>query len=154
VVGVNIDIPGSAPSVIKVWDDRHIEEGIDSGVDDEVCPDQPPSPPRLQADVEIKVILYIPFISSIRLRTLLLLPPPPSHPHRPHRLRLYPNMPHCPDFSDLDSLTPLMDIDIMSPQHVIRGVGGVREVEEWGLKVQKLASVFSVTLVFVSVSSK
>jgi len=36
VVGVNIDEPGSAPRVIKAWDDRHIEQGIDSGVDDEV----------------------------------------------------------------------------------------------------------------------
>lgn len=31
-----------------------------------------------------------------------------------------------------------------------RGLDGRREVEEWGLKVQKLASVHSVTLLFVS----
>lgn len=43
-----------------------------------------------------------------------------------------------------------MDLDVSSPPVVQRGAGGVREVEEWGLKVQKLASVHSVTLFFVS----
>jgi hypothetical protein len=43
-----------------------------------------------------------------------------------------------------------MDLDMTSPPVVQRGIGGVREVEEWGLKVQKLASVHSVTLFFVS----
>ena len=43
-----------------------------------------------------------------------------------------------------------MDIDAASAP-TTRGLGGVREVEEWGLKVQKLASVQSVTLFFVSV---
>jgi hypothetical protein len=42
-----------------------------------------------------------------------------------------------------------MDLDVSSPPVVQRGAGGVREVEEWGLKVQKLASVHSVTLFFV-----
>jgi len=46
-----------------------------------------------------------------------------------------------------------MDVDISATQHITRGLGGVREIEEWGLKVQKLASVFSATLVFVSTSS-
>jgi len=42
-----------------------------------------------------------------------------------------------------------MDVDMTSPP-IVRGIGGVREVEEYGLKVQKLASVHSVTLFFVS----
>lgn len=36
VTGVNLFDPSSAPRVIKTWDDRLIEEGVDSGVDDEV----------------------------------------------------------------------------------------------------------------------
>lgn len=99
-----------------------------------------------------KLILHIPFIQSLRLRTLLLLPPSPSHPNRPSRLRLYANLPTCPDFADVEALTPIMDLDVSSPPAVQRGVGGVRDVEEWGLKVQKLASVHSVTLFFVSLT--
>jgi hypothetical protein len=36
VVGVNLVEPDSAPRVIKTWDDRLTEGGVDSGVDDEV----------------------------------------------------------------------------------------------------------------------
>ena len=36
VQGVNLLEPGSAPKVIKTWDDRLLEEGVESGVDDEV----------------------------------------------------------------------------------------------------------------------
>ena len=44
-----------------------------------------------------------------------------------------------------------MDLDINSPPPGYRrGVNGEREVEEWGLKVQKLANVHTVTLLFVS----
>lgn len=37
VVGVNLADPHSAPRAIKTWDDRLNEDGIESGVDDEVC---------------------------------------------------------------------------------------------------------------------
>lgn len=48
-------------------------------------------------------------------------------------------------------MRPIMDLDASSPpQGVTRTLDGRREVEEWGLKVQKLASVHSVTLLFVS----
>jgi hypothetical protein len=99
---------------------------------------------------DTQLILHIPFIQSLRLRSLLLLPPPPSHPNRPTRLRLYANLPQCPDFGDVEGLSPIMDLDVSSPPVTQRGAGGLREVEEWGLKVQKLASVHSVTLFFVS----
>lgn len=47
-----------------------------------------------------------------------------------------------------------MDLDISSaPTGVRRLPDGRRDVEEWGLKVQKLANVFSVTLLFVSLLS-
>jgi hypothetical protein len=36
VVGLNLLDPGSAPKVIKTWDDRLEESGVESGVDDEV----------------------------------------------------------------------------------------------------------------------
>ncbi|OCF56567.1 hypothetical protein L486_05417 [Kwoniella mangroviensis CBS 10435] len=131
VTGLNLEDVSSAPKVIKTWDERLDEElFVESGVDDDL-------------------ILYIPFISSLRLRTLLLHPPAPGHPHRPGRLRLFANLPHCPDFSDLESMTPIMDIDISSPPNGTRRLpDGRREVEEWGLKVQKLANVFSIILYF------
>ena len=105
------------------------------------------------ADRLSQLILHIPFTQSLRLRNLLLLPPPPSHPLRPSRVRLFANLPHCPDFSDLDGSTPIMDLDTSSPPRgVTRTPDGRREVEEWALKVQKLANVHSVTLLFVSLT--
>lgn len=48
-------------------------------------------------------------------------------------------------------MKPIMDVDLSyPPKGVVRTSEGLREVEEWGLKVQRLASVFSVTLLFVS----
>jgi len=37
VQGVNVLETGTAPRVIKTWEDRLLEEGVESGVDDEVC---------------------------------------------------------------------------------------------------------------------
>jgi hypothetical protein len=106
----------------------------------------------LQTISNTQLILHIPFTSSLRLRTLLLFPPAPSHPHRPGRVRIFANINDCPSFSDLEDGVPIMDLDITNPPPGYRrGVNGEREVEEWGLKVQKLANVHSVTLLFVSV---
>jgi hypothetical protein len=46
-------------------------------------------------------------------------------------------------------MRPLMDINIASPPRVARTADGLRDVEEWGLKVQKMANVHSITLAFV-----
>lgn len=46
-------------------------------------------------------------------------------------------------------MRPLMDINISTPPRVIRTAEGLRDVEEWGLKVQKMANVHSITLAFV-----
>lgn len=96
------------------------------------------------------MILHIPFTASVRLRTLLLHLPGQGHPHRPGRLRLYANLPNAPDFADLEALTPIMDLDVSEPPVQRRDGAGRREVDEWSLKVQRMASVFSVTLLFVS----
>lgn len=51
-------------------------------------------------------------------------------------------------------MVPVMDVNLANPpKGVVRTVDGRRDIEEWGLKVQKMASVHSVTLVFVSSSS-
>jgi hypothetical protein len=50
-------------------------------------------------------------------------------------------------------MRPLMDINIASPPRVARTADGLRDVEEWGLKVQKMANVHSITLAFVRLSS-
>lgn len=48
-------------------------------------------------------------------------------------------------------MTPIMDVDLSHPpKGVTRTVEGRRDVEEWGLKVQKMSSVHSITLVLVS----
>lgn len=97
----------------------------------------------------MQIILHIPFITSVRLRTLLLHLPSPGHPHRPHRLRIFCNLPNTPDFNDVESMNPIMDLDV-SDSPTQRDSAGRREVDEWALKVQKMANVFSVTLLFVS----
>lgn len=105
------------------------------------------------------MIIHIPFIHSLRLRSLLLLPPPVTNSYRPTRIRLYTNLAQPPSFSDIeDGLTPVQDMNLsQSPSLWQAGVdsegraeGGRREVEEWPLKVQKMASVWSVTLMIVS----
>lgn len=50
-------------------------------------------------------------------------------------------------------MTPIMDIDVSAPRVQRRDTSGRREVDEFGLKVQRMASVFSVTLVFVRIVS-
>ena len=96
-----------------------------------------------------QLILHIPFTQSLRALALYLLPPPPSHPLRPTTLKLYINLTHCPGFEELEEMRPLMDINIASPPRVARTADGLRDVEEWGLKVQKMANVHSITLAFV-----
>ena len=100
-----------------------------------------------------QLILHIPFTQSLRALALYLLPPPPSHPLRPTTLKLYINLTHCPGFEELEGMRPLMDINIASPPRVARTADGLRDVEEWGLKVQKMANVHSITLAFVRPSS-
>lgn len=46
-------------------------------------------------------------------------------------------------------MNPIMDVDT-SDSPIRRDSVGRREVDEWALKVQKMANVFSVTLLFVS----
>ena len=59
---------------------------------------------------------------------------------------------HVPGHADLCiDMTPIMDLDTTSPPpNAQRDGNGVRQVEEWSLKVQKLANVHSATLYFVS----
>lgn len=104
------------------------------------------------------MIIHIPFIHSLRLRSLLLLPPHPTDSSRPTRIRLYTNLPHPPSFSDIEAMKPTQELDIAQspsswqaiqptgPGGGERDQGGRREVEDWPLKVQKMASVWSVTL--------
>jgi hypothetical protein len=73
---------------------------------------------------------------------------------------MYTNLPHPPSFGDIEHMQPVQDIDIStSPTSWLalsgsdgRDNAGRREVEEWPLKVQKFASIYSVTLMIVSVS--
>lgn len=46
-------------------------------------------------------------------------------------------------------MNPIMDLDV-SDSPTRRDSAGRREVDDWALKVQKMANVFSVTLLFVS----
>jgi hypothetical protein len=105
------------------------------------------------------MIIHIPFIHSLRLRSLLVLPPPVTSSFRPTRIRLYTNLANPPSFSDIeDGLKPVQDLSLTESPSAWqvgvdsegRGEGGRREVEEWPLKVHKMASVWSVTLMIVS----
>lgn len=160
VSGVNLDVPESAATIVKTWDERHtMEVYCDSGVDDQAGQrlvfQQLTS---LLINTFPQMIIHIPFINSLRLRSILLLPPQPSNSLRPTRIRLFTNLAHPPSFSDIEDMQPVQDIDIStSPSSWQATAGpdgrdsaGRREVEEWPLKVQKMASVFSVTIMVVS----
>lgn len=173
VTGSNLEQPEQAQKIIKTWDQRHdMQVYCDSGVDDQVSnfryhgclgcsildtgsADDIARPPFNQ------MIIHIPFIHSLRFRSLLVLPPPPTTSLRPTRIRLYTNLATPPDFSDLedDEIKPVQDLTLTHSPSVYqvgeggaegRGEGGRREVEEWPLKVQKMASVWSVSLLIVS----
>jgi hypothetical protein len=63
---------------------------------------------------------------------------------------MFINLPHCPGFEEVGDMRPIMDVDLSTPpKGITRTVDGRRDVEEWGLKVQKMASVHSITLVLV-----
>lgn len=63
---------------------------------------------------------------------------------------MFANLPTMPDFNDIEDFPPIMDLDISESPVDNRDAAGRREIDSWALKVQRMASVHSVTLLFVS----
>lgn len=65
---------------------------------------------------------------------------------------MFANLPNAPDFNDVEGMVPIMDLDVSESPSDVRDAAGRREVDSWALKVQRMASVHSVTLLFVSIT--
>jgi len=119
VFGVNISVPEDAKELIKPWHEREsMVKFAESNVDDQL-------------------IIHIPFIEQVRIRSIFLKPArgEPS----PTRVRAYVNRPFGIDFGEVDDLKPQQDISLLE---------GAVEVAEYPVRVAAFANVSSCTLLF------
>ncbi|KZT60931.1 DUF1000-domain-containing protein [Calocera cornea HHB12733] len=137
VFGVNISVPEDAKELIKPWHERESTvKYAESNVDDQL-------------------IIHIPFVEQVRIRSIFLKPgtppippPPPDGPAEqgaargelaPHRVRVYVNRPFGVDFGEVDDLKPQQDVSLLE---------GASEVTEYPVRVAAFANVSSCTLLF------
>ncbi|KAH8829011.1 DUF1000-domain-containing protein [Flagelloscypha sp. PMI_526] len=117
VHGLNLTVPESARSLIKPWDKRDDEDvWVESGVDDQM-------------------IIQIPFIQNIRLKSIIIKAG--RGDLAPRNLRLYTNKPTIPDFDDIPNMKAQLDIALLE-----NGIG----VTEYPLRVAAFASVNSLSV--------
>ncbi|KAF8342759.1 PITH domain-containing protein [Cantharellus anzutake] len=121
VFGLNLTVPEDAKEVIKTWNDRDsVDKWVDSGVDDQL-------------------IIHVPFIESVKVRSVLLKPA--RGETCPQRLRIYANQPSGVDFADAENIKPHLDMSILE---------GDTGVTEYPLKVAAFTNVSSLTLFFAT----
>ncbi|ORY34886.1 PITH domain-domain-containing protein [Naematelia encephala] len=118
VIGLNARGGAEAgKAVIKSWDDR----------DDETR--------WVESDTDDSLILQIPFISSVSIRSITLKAGPSGQ--TPSEVRLFRDRPGL-DFSDVESSTPTQVLDILERQEPV----------EYQTKAAKFAGVTTLTLFF------
>jgi len=119
VFGVNITVPEDAKELIKPWPERDSTiKYADSNVDDQL-------------------IIHIPFVEQVRIRSVFLKPA--RGELSPRRVRIYVNRPFGVDFGEVDGLKPQQDVSLLE---------GAEEVTEYPVRVAAFANVSSVTLLF------
>ncbi|KZV95850.1 DUF1000-domain-containing protein [Exidia glandulosa HHB12029] len=119
VHGLNLTVPEHARDVIKPWDQRDdVTKFADSNVDDQM-------------------ILHIPFIENVRVRSVLVKLG--RGDVAPRRLRVYINSPPSSDFSDLEDIKPHLDLALQE---------GEAGVTEYPLRAPAFTNTNSLTLFF------
>ncbi|KAJ3833307.1 galactose-binding domain-like protein [Lentinula raphanica] len=122
VRGLNLSNPDSASETIKDWNLREdLERFADSSVDDQV-------------------IIHVPFLQNVRLRSVLLKLG--TGETAPSRLRIYANQPNIVNFSKAETTKAHFKIKLMQD---------VPRVVEYPLRTAAFASINSVSL-FISES--
>ncbi|KAJ1311675.1 hypothetical protein OPQ81_010149 [Rhizoctonia solani] len=117
VHGLNLSIPEDAKSIIKPWDEREsLEKYCETGVDDEL-------------------ILHIPFVRNVRIRSILIKTA--RGEAQPRRLRVYANHPAGLDFAEAESTRPQQDMALLE---------GEGSVVEYPVKTATFANVIALTL--------
>ncbi|PFH48672.1 hypothetical protein AMATHDRAFT_5583 [Amanita thiersii Skay4041] len=119
VHGLNLSVPESAKDIIKPWDQREdTSRYADSGVDDQM-------------------IIHIPFIESVRVKSILLKLG--RGEYAPRLLHIFANHPMIVDFADAEGMKPQMSVALLT---------GEPGVVEYPLRVATLSSVTSLSLFF------
>ncbi|KAJ7033677.1 galactose-binding domain-like protein [Mycena alexandri] len=119
VHGLNLAVPEDAKAIIKPWDERDSTlKYADSGVDDQI-------------------ILHIPFVQNVRLKSILLKLG--RGEVTPRHLRIYANHPDIIDFDAAETTTPQLNISLLE---------GETGVIEYPFRVAAFTSITSLSLFF------
>ncbi|TFK83081.1 DUF1000-domain-containing protein [Polyporus arcularius HHB13444] len=119
VHGLNLTVPEDAQALIKPWDEREdTQHFAESGVDDQI-------------------IIHVPFTQNVRLRSIILKTG--RGELTPRRLRIYANRTNIVDFSEVEDITPQLDISLLE---------GETSVSEYPLRAASFANVHSLSLFF------
>jgi hypothetical protein len=117
--GLNLTVPEDAKEIIKPWDKREDNsQYLDSSVDDQL-------------------IIHIPFLQNVRIRSVLLKLGRGST--TPRHLRIYANHPNIVDFAEAESIRPHVDISLLE---------GETGVVEYPLRVAAFTSVHALSMFF------
>ncbi|VDB88736.1 unnamed protein product [Peniophora sp. CBMAI 1063] len=119
VHALNITVPEDAKETIKPWDEREsTDKYADSNVDDQM-------------------IIHVPFVQNVRLRTLLVKTG--RGETTPRRLRIFANNANIIDFDAADDARPSVDIALQE---------GQTGVVEYPLRAATFANIHSLSLFF------
>ncbi|OCB84857.1 DUF1000-domain-containing protein [Sanghuangporus baumii] len=119
VHGLNLSVPEDAKALIKPWDEREdTTRYADSGVDDQM-------------------VIHIPFIQNVRVRSILLKLG--RGELTPRHLRIYANHSNIVDFAEAETTKPQLNISLLE---------GETGVAEYPLRAAAFANVHSLSLHF------
>ncbi|TIA92899.1 hypothetical protein E3P99_00396 [Wallemia hederae] len=107
------------------------------------------STPYIETLVDDQLIVFIPFTTSVKLKSILL--GTDNGDLRPSAVKIYTNDAHCPDFDQLESADCLQDMSLQSTQEQHDDVfSGDTLCKEYPLRVARFTNVVSATLFFPS----
>ncbi|KAJ3509649.1 hypothetical protein NMY22_g16223 [Coprinellus aureogranulatus] len=119
VHGLNLVVPEDAKGVIKPWSDR----------DDNLK--------YAESNVDDQLIIHVPFMERVRIRSILLKLG--RGESTPRHLRIYANHSNIIDFSDAEQTSPQFNITLLE---------GETGVIEYPLRSAAFASIHSLSLFF------